>query len=229
MVAVLALFAVDASAQLGVKLDYVNSSQRFKLRGVVFKPGTTNGVNVGVVYDIGLPVTGLSIRPGLTYTYLGGNFNIDIMDIGIPSDLLKQREHFLNVPIDVKYAYSINNDFSVYAFAGPKIAFGLASALTASVDGQDISVSAYTGKIKVNGETVDLSGIGGDSGDEDDDLDEGMYSRFDLQLGLGAGVQWKSLFLELGYDWGLINRSKGDTEGVTMKRGQFHVGVGYRF
>lgn len=211
LVAALAVAAVSANAQLGVKLGYVNSNFRAKSEGVVLKPSALNGINLGLNYDIALPVTGLSIRPGLSYTYVGGEqFQV------------KQREHFMNIPIDIKYAYSFNDNFAVYGFAGPKFAIGLASISKLTADGVTGTYNNYTGKTKVSG------GGGSASGGGDDD--SGQYSRFDLQLGFGAGVQFRAFSFELGYDWGLVNRlKKSVADGATIKRGQFVMGFGYNF
>lgn len=212
LVAVLAVFAIEANAQLGVKLGYSNLSQRAKSNGVVVKPGALNGINLGVFYDIALPVSGLSIRPGLGYTY-GGCEIAEFMGTSA-----KQREHFLNIPVDVKYTYRINNNFRVYAFAGPKFAIGLASTFVATSDGDKGVYNNYTGKMKMNGDAVD-------TGDE-----EGSFSRFDIGLGLGAGVQYGRAFFEFGYDWGLLNRYKGDlADNATYKMSQLFVGVGLMF
>lgn len=209
--AALAVAAVTANAQLGVKLGYVNSNFRAKSEGVVLKPSALNGINIGVNYDIALPVTGLSIRPGLSYTYVGGE-----------QFLAKQREHFMNIPIDIKYAYSFNDNFAVYGFAGPKFAIGLASISKVTSDGVTGTYNNYTGKSKISGDGGSISG--------NDENSSGEYSRFDLQLGLGAGVQFRAFSFELGYDWGLVNRlKKSVAEGATFKRGQFVMGFGYNF
>ena len=126
--------------------------------------------------------------------------------LGLPGFTIKDRDHTLSVPIDLKYAYNFNDNFRVYAFAGPRVAVGV----------------AFYNVAKFQGES-----------EKSDDMygEDGMYSRFDLQLGLGAGIQYKRVSLELGYDWGMLNRIKSEyTDGEgSMKRNIFTVGLGVSF
>lgn len=215
MAAALTLVSIGASAQFGVKFGYANLPQRMKASGVVVKPGNLNGFNAGVFYDIRFPLSGLSLRPGLSYTYGGGKFGGEV--IAFDEEIsIKQREHIVNLPIDVKYAYGFTNDFKVYAFAGPRLAVGLSSTFKAREDGETAKVNNFTGKIVENGETED----GG----------SGIFSRFDVRLGIGTGVQCRSLLFEVGYDWGMLDRFTGDAaSGATYKMGQLFVGVGFMF
>ncbi len=220
MAAALTAAAVNASAQFGVNAGYVNSKNHEK--NVDYKG--LNGFRAGVNYDIGL-VAGLSLRPGVNYTFVTGGNNV-IGDI-----TLTQQNHLLTVPIDVKYAFDISGDFKVYAFGGPKFVVGLAAVTKPSgtVLGQDIdgkfSYDAYTNKM-----TSDLP----ESLQTLINTTLGYFlepqSRFDVQLGLGAGVQFKSVQIEFGYDWGLLNRYSGDyADNHTMRRNQLYAGVGFVF
>ena len=143
-------------------------------------------------------------------------------DLGGYGIKLKDRDHTLSIPLDLKYAYNVTDDFKIYAFAGPRFAVGLVYLMKMKQSGTSASVNIYTGKatIKDDGESVS---------EELDDAD--FASRFDLQLGLGAGIQYKRVSLEVGYDWGMLNRIKSDYvyDDETVKRSKFVVGLGVSF
>ena len=56
----------------------------------------------------------------------------------------------------------------------------------------------------------------------DDDL-----SRFDLQLGTGAGLKYNNFALKAGYDWGMLNRIKGD--GMVWRNNDLKVSLAVAF
>lgn len=216
MAIALTMVTLGANAQFGVKLGYSNLSQKIESSGVSINPGSLSGFTAGAFYDIQFPVRGLSIRPGLNYTFGSGKFLSDFLGSSLGDASITQVEHMIGVPIDFKYAYGFTDDFKVYAFAGPKFAIGLSSIFKMSEDGETIKQNNFTGKITEDGETEDGEG--------------GMFSRFDVRIGIGAGVQFRSLLLEVGYDWGMLNRLKSDyTDNVTWKMGQLFVGVGLMF
>lgn len=227
LVVALAVVSVSANAQLGVQFGWANSTERAKSGNVKLKGDAMNGFKIGVNYDFGLPVEGLSIRPGLNYMYLGDKLaEQQITGITVK---FNRNDHYLNIPVDVKYAYAFSDDFKVFAFAGPKFAIGLASSLTAnysgSILGQDYNgkatISRYSGKVTVKDGDAEIG--------ENIFDDSGRYNRFDLQLGLGAGVQYKSLSLEFGYDWGLLNLAKNAAGDYRYKRNQLYLSLGYNF
>ena len=56
-------------------------------------------------------------------------------------------------------------------------------------------------------------------------------SRFDVMIGGGVGIDlFKFLTVKAGYDYGLLNRLKGDiAQTSSMNRSQFYVAVGINF
>lgn len=232
LVAVLAVFAIEANAQFGIQAGYVNSVERFKNNGGKGTSDGMNGFKVGVSYDIAFPVKGLSIRPGLNYVYIGDKL-ADEESLGMTFKA-SRNEHYLNVPIDIKYAYGFSDNFKIYAFAGPKFAVGVASTVNGKFSGSlpligDISGSGsydfYTGKVKLKGVADNADNAA------EEFLDMGYkYSRFDVQLGVGVGVQVLQLLsVEFGYDWGLLNRVKDLPDNNYYKRNQLYVSLGLNF
>ncbi|MGB4577431.1 MAG: hypothetical protein WBI06_11085, partial [Paludibacter sp.] len=62
--------------------------------------------------------------------------------------------------------------------------------------------------------------------DADDDAVNDI-SRFDLQLGIGGGVQYQNIQLKVGYDWGLLDLDHRTD--YLLKRNQLTASVLFRF
>ena len=63
--------------------------------------------------------------------------------------------------------------------------------------------------------------------------DIGVLSRFDLKVGLGVGYSWEHIMVNLGWDFGTLNRYKKnyiqDFAGSSYRLHSFHVGLAYVF
>ena len=60
------------------------------------------------------------------------------------------------------------------------------------------------------------------------DLYDKNLKRFDIKLGIGAGVCYNDLIeFRLGYDWGLLNQSQ--VSGTTGHIHYLHIGIAYKF
>jgi hypothetical protein len=219
LTAALIAVAFNANAQLGIKAGFVSSTATSKFEegnvSAEVKTDPISGFKIGVDYNFAFGNSGLSFRPGVNYTYFGGATDKD-------DDDFKSYFHFANVPLELKYTFSINDDFGIYALVGPKMVFGISAVEKFDEDGMSEKYNMYTGKWEstINGETS--------SGEEEDG---GPMKRLDMQLGAGIGVQYKALSLEFGYDWGMLNTLKtGDDWGdITMKRNQLGITLGYSF
>lgn len=219
----LSLVAMSAAAQFSVKAGYANTA--FRMKGE--ESESTNGFKVGAAYDIALPVKGLSLRPGVDYVFAA--------DIEKRSSLLKTTvmEHSIAIPVDLKYAFRISDSFRIYAFAGPGFSVGLAMPVKYEFSGSFehfglgdvygyISHDLYSGETKTNLSdevlnTVPFPGY----------MNQDTYSRFDITMGLGVGVEYKRLFLEFDYDFGLLDRYKKYSG--KERRDQLAVAVGVTF
>ncbi len=91
------------------------------------------------------------------------------------SEGVRASEHALAVPVRLQYRYEIIPDLSIFLYTGPKFDFGLAFPIT------------------YDGEKMDVY------------KEEDAPKRFRMLWGLGAGIQWKTLQLRLGGDWGMTN------------------------
>ena len=83
----------------------------------------------------------------------------------------------------------------------------------------------YSGKIKTEGLPE------GSEGSLSGQLPSSVMSRFDVMIGGGVGIDlFKFLTVKAGYDYGLLNRLKGDiAQTSSMNRSQFYVALGINF
>ncbi|MDR0371383.1 MAG: PorT family protein [Prevotellaceae bacterium] len=206
LVAGLIIFgATTANAQLGIQAGYVNSKFNTKNTFLKYAHGDKgyNGFEVGLTYDMGIqgPV---GLHYGVLYTMTKNNK--DLIAVGGNSITAKRTGHYLNVPFRLTVGGNVSNAVRLFAYGGPNFTIGLSGKTTNTANILNVS----GGK--------DYSWYG--------DHNEAL-SRFDLKLGLGAGVQFHHFVLTAGYDWGLINSVGLDNS--TLKRNQLNVSLGYQF
>lgn len=215
---------------MGVSFSYVNSAYWLSdwATDEVRKTDGLNGFNVGVTKDFSIYENMLFLQPGIVYTYLNDPRNTSILSERVVGDW---NEHYLSIPIKIKYEVPVLDNLCVFAMAGPTIVGGVSSSIKYRARINDsanaaLSYNVYSGKVRTNDampETL-AAAINGQ-------LPDSRYRRADVQLGLSAGVRF-SEFLEgqVGYDWGLINRYKDDTlDDLKMRRQQFYITLGVRF
>ena len=215
---VLAFIAVSASAQFNIGAGYLHSTATYQAKsGADVNNTLSNGFYAGLGYEMSL-MKGLGLSAGIYYSYLysddAGSTAIGTIATGTLKTNLK--EHYINIPVAVNFGYELAPSLRLFAFGGPTLSVGLGS------------VSHYDASVSVIG--INLS----DSGDSDNyagtDDKASPYGRFDLLLGIGAGVDFLGKYrLTVGYDWGMLNRNV-DTESPAIRhRNQLKVGVAYVF
>lgn len=226
-VSILAASAFTAEAKSGIEAGYVNSSYNFKSGISKDNNYSLNGFYVGLSQDVPL-FAGLHIVPGIYYTFLTDNTRDEVLNFNLKGNL---SDHYLNVPVMFRYQFGLPG-VKLYIFAGPTLSLGLVSKQKYTVSGTvlgvnvmgDISYDYYTGKIN----SKDLDIPQDTENPYESILPDYRYNRFDVLLGGGVGLEvLKFLEVKVGYDWGLLNRYKGD--GVELHRGQVYAGIGIRF
>ena len=94
------------------------------------------------------------------------------------------KNHSLNIPLHITYTLPVFWGLKLFGYAGPSFRIGLKEPVKVesakNLYAQDEEYDAYTNKL----------------------------NRFDIQLGVGGGIQWKSYRVKSGYDWGILNASK---------------------
>ena len=206
LVAAAMFIAVDAKAQLGVGVGY-NLLNTTATLADESDDESLNGFYVEATYGFNFLNKRwgtLGIEPGLRYTFGAEAEQEEILGIKTRASLT---EHYLDIPVHVKYGYEVlPSKLSVHAFAGPVFSVGLASTIKASADNTTVKTNNY----------------------EDSD-----YGRFDLKIGLGAGITIAERFnIKVGYNFGLLNRYTGeqvDDYKYKAHTGVFYVGAGFNF
>lgn len=209
---VVTVFSVSITAQnkLSVNLGYLNNNITLKtsLGGLqVSKEAPSNGFVLGAAYDV-MFANSLGVSLGLDYALTFGDKIPKIM--GLSFDNVTHNIHTLELPIRLVYEYPIEDDLSVFAFAGPKLAFDL----------------SWKGKETYGGITKTF-----------DMYDKDVIYRFNLLLGPGLGARYRNFQIKLGYDWGLLNRYnknnkfsvEGFTPDVKINNNNFYVMLGLVF
>ena len=224
------LMTFELPAKNGIEIGYLNSTYRTKAAsGEVTKSDPMSGFYVGLVKDLRL-FAGLSIQPGLYYSYLNTAEKEEIPSFNLSSSYT---EHGLNLPIHIKYTFDIVPAFGVYVFAGPTLSLGLAANTKISFTGEalgntmtfDARNNSYTGKIK-------SENIPEESLDQINRyLPQTRMNRFDVLMGGGIGLNLvKFVTVKGGFDYGLLNRFNEDmADAGTLNRMQFYISVGVMF
>ena len=206
LVAAAMFIAVDAKAQLGVGVGY-NLLNTTATLADESDDESLNGFYVEATYGFNFlnkKWGTLGIEPGLRYTFGAEAEQEEILGVKTRASLT---EHYLDIPVHVKYGYEVlPSKLSVHAFAGPVFSVGLASTSKVSADDTTVKTNNY----------------------ENSD-----YGRFDLKIGLGAGITIAERFnVKVGYNFGLLNRYTGeqvDEYKYKAHTGVFYVGAGFCF
>lgn len=129
------------------------------------------GLNIGAVAGIALSERiPLFLETGIYYTEKGGKKKL------ADGKKMTYDLNYLEVPITVKYAYAIDDHFSVQPFAGGYLACGVG------------------GKIKNYRDR-----------EADDSFSSDRFKRFDGGLRVGIGAAYDLFYADLTYDIGLAN------------------------
>ena len=235
-------FAVNSAAQITVGAGYANASHVDKVKSgsdsVSDKTGMS-GIWIGGTYEWNFMKENwgdLSLLPGATYSFFGKKLKSESDEEDGYEYSYKQsrRDHYLDIPVSVKYAYDFGS-VKAWAYAGPVFSFGLSAKSIYKAfedDGETeyknvTKAGLYSGKTSwkryENGKVVE-------SGKEKGESD---YSMFDIKLGLGLGVTvFEKYDVKLGYNIGILNRYTGeqsDDYKFKSKTNVFYFGVAYHF
>lgn len=218
---------------IGISFGYVNSSYRTTdwATDEVERTPALNGFAVSLTKDIALIRSVLYFRTGLGYTYQTRSrvLRPDILPAKVISD---RKEHFLSVPLRLRYSFPVFSRIAVTADAGPVLLAGLSSKMIFRTKIQEdmsstLQYNLYNEKYKASSGSAALESWAKASGG----LPYGRIRRFDVLIGAGVGADFFDILeVRLGYDWGLVNKYKGDVAAdKKMYRGQFTLSAGIRF
>ncbi len=215
-----------AADGLGITFGYVHSAYRLSdwATDDVETSDGLDGFNIGLTKDFALVDRALFLQSGLVYTYQNDSKNTKVGTAKLIGDW---NEHFLSIPIKIKYEVPVIENLCIFVMGGPTLVGGLASNMKyrAKIGEENMAISynCFSGKIRSNNDL--LENLVGDQ------FHETRYRRADVQLGASAGVRlFDILEAQIGYDWGLVNKYKGETDDdFKMHRQQFYISVGLRF
>ena len=163
-----------------------------------------NGFYAGASFDLPFSVDGLSLSPGVYYSYLTGTSSASILG-GAISGSATTVEQYITVPVFFKFSVPVGPG-NLFCNAGPEFAYGLSSKVTGSGS---------------------VLGVGGSS-TSDNYGENSNYRRYDVKVGVGAGYQIGMFSINLGFDWGLLNRNL-NTNGTALHTNNLRAGIGLHF
>lgn len=225
---------------LGIDFGYIHSSYRTTdwATDEVETSAGLDGFKIGLTKDFRLIPETLYFQLGLNYIYQNDARNENISVQGFDKGLRivgDRTEHFVALPVRLKYTYGITDLIGISIDAGPTLMMGLSSKMkyrTRFEDGESTAVTynIYRGEMDTSlntGDKFDLEDWMNNTGM----LPEGRLKRFDVMLGASVGADFYDMLeVRIGYDWGLINRYRKDlSDDLKMRRGQFTLSVGVRF
>lgn len=106
----------------------------------------------------------------------------------------------LEIPVRASYMLDLG-EASVFAYAGPAFEFGLVNKVVTTINETSTTLNAYG--------------------------EDAAMSRFNILAGAGVGVLYHNLFLNVGYDFGLLDLNKNDNNGLHTS--ELKVGLGIKF
>ena len=172
------------------------------------KPGYHGGVGLDLEF-----VTNISLQTGLYFTSKGAEYTASI-------PIIKDVEYsvtanYIQLPIHIAYKMEVKPGTRLFLHAGPYIAYGVGGTRTIN--------STYT---------ADLDKFLG--GQEIDTFDKDFgYKPFDIGVGLGVGVEFGVLLIDLGWDMGLKNIARNinaiEVYKPNKKNQSAYLSIGYKF
>ncbi len=201
LIAVAAIMSISlANAQVGIQAGYsmsTNTSNEISL----------NGFHVGPIYNMSIQGP-ISLQYGLLYNYLTKQSEGTFVGITGTSTTTAHR---LDLPVRVAASFPLTSELNAFVFGGPNFNFGLSQKNDGTAD--------FWGLGSLDVESENIYKIEMSDGKK-------LISPFDLQLGLGGGLQYKNMGVRVSYDWGMLDRNNSDN---IWKNNDLKVGLFYNF
>ena len=178
-----------------------------------------HGARLGATFTFLLPIH-FSLQTGLLYTLVYGQQDQHWRSTDAPSvqeEYIRHRilEHNFTIPVRAFYTIPLWKKLNLLFYAGPQLHIGLAEN---DYMQQHLSEGAKTWLETQNIPT------------EPYDRMKDELIRANIQMGLGAGLEWDKYRLQGGYDFGLNNQIKDkQTANQQMWEWSWYVSFSYRF
>ena len=159
---------------------------------------TTNyqGFFIGVTDNFTLR-KGIGVAPGLQFRMNTRKESSTVL--GITSST-KETQMLIDIPVLFNYGIGINRNLAVTPFVGPMFSFAVSGKTTSSVGSSSTTTNWYGDNKNMN--------------------------AFNINLVLGAALEFNKAKLFAGYRFGLIDQEKS-SDNITTKTQGFFVGLGY--
>lgn len=166
-----------------------------KASGIGFSPDNLIGAHIGAIARI--PINNkLSVQPGILYSMKG-------FDLKYQGDALKMNFNTIELPINLTYNLSGDNNEGFYIMAGPYVSYALSGKMELKSNGLTQSAD-----LKFN--------------------DEDGINRVDFGFNLGAGYRLNNgLMIQAQYGLGLNNMANKDVLFSELKNKVFGFTLGY--
>lgn len=171
------------------------------------------GIRLGANFSTltGKYLDGLGTRVGMN---LGGVVGIRVSDAtpvflesglyyasrGAKKDKTTLSTHNLEIPLLIKYGVQVTDEIAVLPYIGPYFSYGLGGDYKVNFEGEKEKLKSFD-----------------------------YLKRFDMGFKLGAGAEYNKLYLELGYQFGVINLAKDNEADESARNGSFYVNFGVNF
>lgn len=193
------LFANAQSGQIrgGVNLANVSVNDN----GGVNEAARLTSFQVGVIGDIGLGTSFLSLQPGVLYTGKGSKVQ---QGTAGQAGYFKQtfNPRYLEVPVNLVFKAPLGNSTRLFVGAGPYAAIGIGGDV--KTEGTNILGQTYSRESDITFSDDDPTTF-----NEEEGAGLGVVRRFDYGLNGTAGIEGKTLVLGVNYGLGLAKLQSG--------------------
>ena len=165
-----------------------------------------HGMRLGATVDFNLPMR-FALQTGVIYAITYGSIEqhwpaTTLEAQHADGDYIRHHvmEHQLNVPLRAFYRIPLWRELALFFYGGPNFQVGLAQP-----DYLQLHLSDSYGSVIGSKESLESMGVRTSNYDR---YAVGDLHRFNMQLGVGGGIEWDKYRLQAGYDFGLNNLIK---------------------
>ncbi|MDD2475261.1 MAG: porin family protein [Dysgonamonadaceae bacterium] len=173
------------------------------------------GFHIGVGADIGFAPK-VALQTGLFFSTKGAKYKYDFPVAAVGDVEYNITANYIQMPIHLAYKIELTPETKVVFHAGPYLAYG--------VGGKRKIVSKFTNDLKDFIGEQEISTFNKDFG----------LKPFDAGVGVGIGMEFKLITVDLGWDMGLKNIARDIKVGETIykqntKNQSAYLSLGYKF
>ena len=211
--------AQKAQIRGGLNLANVSTTES----GRVSDANQLTSFQVGIIGDVSLGTSFLSLQPGLLYTGKGSKLQEGSAG---QSGYYKQtfNPRYLEVPLNVVFKAPLGSSTKFFVGAGPYAAIGIGGDV--KTEGTDILGRTYTRESEITFSNDDPTTF-----NEEEGAGLGIVRRFDYGLNGTAGFEGRSVVLGVNYGLGLAKLQSGTNSGDdnNNKHRVVSITLGFKF